>query len=189
VISGGKFGNGAATGALQFAMGKAGERAAQNRRMEQAAAFDYDSAMAFEPPSLPQGTVDFSAGMGDSVSLDATSYIRSSYGIDGGVNEFSDAYRYGTYAGAAVSLLAGAGSFGGAYTFGKTVTVTRWGGEGMWYMVGGKSTSRWWLSGTRFRYPYSSAVTSQVPVGRLAYPSGWEWIKGLIGQRTMRPGP
>lgn len=80
----------------------------------------------------------------------------------------------------------GVGTVSGALTFGRVVTVTRWGGPGAWVMVGGRSTSNWWLSGVRFRYAYGSATTSQVAAGRLAYPSGWEWFKGLIGQRIIK---
>jgi hypothetical protein len=54
-------------------------------------------------------------------------------------------------------------------------------------MVGGRSTSSWWLSGTRFMYPYESAVTTEIAASRLSYPSGGQWIKGLIGQRVVGP--
>jgi hypothetical protein len=146
-------------------------------------------AVAFEPPAVPQGVVDFAAGMGDAVSLGASSRIRSLYDIDGSVNESNAAYRYGGDAGVANSLLMGAGVFSGAFVFGETAMVTRWGTEGVWYMLGEKSTSSWWLSGTRFMYPYDSAVTIEVAVSRLSYPPGWEWIKGWFGQRVIKPGP
>jgi hypothetical protein len=130
--------------------------------------------------------VDFSAGFGDTVSLGLTAYIRNQWDI-GSVDYMSRSYRYGEYGGVANSLGMGAGLFTGAARFGSTVTVTRWGGPGAWYMVGGKSTSNWWLSGTRFRYPYGSANTIEVAAGRLSYPPGWEWFKGLIGQRVLKP--
>lgn len=88
--------------------------------MAAAAYGDPDYWMAWEPPALPQGMVDFAAGMGDAVSFGASSYIRSLYDIDGGVDEMSDAYRYGGYAGIADGLLMGGGAFTGAVTWGGT---------------------------------------------------------------------
>lgn len=58
-----------------------------------------------ELPSLPQGLVDFSAGLGDALLLGTGSYLRQAAGVDGGIDECSDAYTYG-----AVSSIA----FGGA---------------------------------------------------------------------------
>jgi hypothetical protein len=195
VLAGGKFANGAITAAFSYAFGSIAGKAAQERAMDarmQAMAAqmeDLTYAVAFEPPALPQGVVDFAAGMGDTVSFGASSRIRSLYDIDGGVNESSAAYRYGGDAGVANSLLMGAGVFRGAFVLGNTATVTRWGGEGVWYMVGEQSTSSWWLSGTRFLYPYESATTIEVATSRLSYPPGLEWIKGLFGQRVLGPGP
>jgi len=51
----------------------------------------------FDPPSLPQGLVDFAAGFGDSASLGLTSYIRSQSDI-GSVDICSGWYRGGQYA-------------------------------------------------------------------------------------------
>ncbi len=79
------------------------------------------------------------------------------------------------------------GMFTGAVRFGSAVTVTRWGATGPWYMVGGRSTSSWWLSGTRATYRYETANTIQVSANRLSYPCGWQAWKGLIGQRVLTP--
>ena len=52
----------------------------------------------FELPSLPQGMVDFSAGLGDALLLGTGGYLRDLTGVDGGVDTCSDAYGYGSYA-------------------------------------------------------------------------------------------
>lgn len=44
---------------------------------------------------LPQGVVDFSAGMGDALLLGFGDDLRDMAGIDGGVDPCSNAYRYG----------------------------------------------------------------------------------------------
>lgn len=192
-LVGGKFANGAVTAAFSYALGsiasKVANRDAMEARIEAWAeqSQDLTYAVAFEWPALPQSAVDFAAGWGDTVSMHTSSYIRSLYGIDGGVDEGGDAYRYGGYAGVANSVGSLAGLFKGAVILSDTVVVTRWGGEGAWYMVGGQSTSSWWLSGTRFMYSYDSAVTTEVSASELSYPSGWEWVKGLWGQRVMGP--
>ncbi|MBK7144402.1 MAG: RHS repeat-associated core domain-containing protein [Xanthomonadales bacterium] len=151
------------------------------------AVVDNSPQVTYDWPSAPQPLVDFAAGWGDTMSMGLTEYIRERNGIDGGVDIMSGAYDNGGYFGVANSLAMGAGLFTGAARSGAAVTATRWGGEGVWYMVGGRSTSSWWLSGTRFTYTYESAATVEVAGTRLVYPSGWEWIKGLIGQRVLVP--
>ena len=47
-------------------------------------------------PTLPQEGVDFSAGLGDALLLGTGSYLRDATGV-GGVDQCSDAYRYGSY--------------------------------------------------------------------------------------------
>ena len=47
--------------------------------------------------SPSQGTVDFSAGLGDALLLGTGGYLRDAAGV-GGVDPCSDAYRYGSYA-------------------------------------------------------------------------------------------
>ena len=121
------------------------------------------------------------------LSFGLTKRIRSAWNIDGSVNYSSGAYRGGELAGVGVSIGAGAGLFAGSVRVGNTVRVTRWrasGGE--WIIVGEKSTSNWWLSGTRFRYPYSSATTMRVPSSQLSYHPDWEKVKGLIEQRAIK---
>ena len=46
---------------------------------------------------LPQGLVNFSAGLGDALLLGSGRYLRGRLGIDGGVEPCSDAYKYGSY--------------------------------------------------------------------------------------------
>jgi hypothetical protein len=58
---------------------------------------------------------------------------------------------------------------------------------GSWVMIGGKTPLNWLLSGTflRLGYPFGGGLA--VPIGNviLKYPTGWEWIKGLWGQRII----
>ncbi|WP_282600465.1 RHS repeat-associated core domain-containing protein, partial [Ralstonia pseudosolanacearum] len=68
-------------------------------------------------------------------------------------------------------------------------TVTRWGPSGNWVMTGGSSWRNWLLAGgPELGYPMSSAVTTQLPASSLAWPAGWEVIKGVIGQRVIVGG-
>jgi len=62
--------------------------------------------------------------------------------------------------------------------------VARWGPAGDWVMVGGNGPLNWLLAG--MPYPYGTGGTFSVPPGSLAYPAGWECIKGLFGQRMLK---
>ena len=57
--------------------------------------------------SLPQPVVDFGAGMGDTILFGQGQRIRDAFGVDGGVDQCSDAYDYGEWAGIAGSLATG----------------------------------------------------------------------------------
>jgi hypothetical protein len=70
-----------------------------DQRMAAAAYGDPQYWMAWEPPSLPQGLVDFAAGMGDVASFGLSKYIRGQWDIDGGVDSTSGAYQSGMIAG------------------------------------------------------------------------------------------
>jgi uncharacterized protein RhaS with RHS repeats len=59
---------------------------------------DYvDPLGLFDLPALPQGFVDFSAGLGDALLLVTGGYLRDAMGI-GGVDACSDTYKYGGWA-------------------------------------------------------------------------------------------
>jgi RHS repeat-associated protein len=58
---------------------------------------------------LPDWLVDFSAGMGDSISFGATRWVRRRMGTDGVVNQCSRAYKTGEWAGVAASVGTGLG--------------------------------------------------------------------------------
>lgn len=49
----------------------------------------------FDLPMLPQPAVNFSAGLGDALLLGTGSYLRDLAGVNGGVNQCSDAYKFG----------------------------------------------------------------------------------------------
>jgi RHS repeat-associated protein len=57
--------------------------------------------------SLPQGVVDFSAGMGDTLLFGQGQRLRDALGIDGGVDQCSNDYDNGEWAGIAGSLATG----------------------------------------------------------------------------------
>jgi RHS repeat-associated protein len=109
--TGGKFANGAISGAIQAAMAGGGSEndlsAEQHASFAEHSAYNYDTALAFEPPSLPQWLVDGATGFGDGVYSGITfgfgdlSDIRSAWGIDGGVRYDSMIYR-GTYVAGAI---------------------------------------------------------------------------------------
>jgi RHS repeat-associated protein len=58
----------------------------------------YDPYGLWVPPSLPQGVVDFSAGLGDALLLSFGDELRDLAGVSGGVNECATAYSAGAIA-------------------------------------------------------------------------------------------
>ncbi|MDT9002484.1 RHS repeat-associated core domain-containing protein, partial [Paucibacter sp. APW11] len=89
--------------------------------------------------------------------------------------------------------------------FADTVTVTSWAGAGLipdlaagrWVMTGGATwgnyinTGLWgpqWSATAGWSWsvvPFANSITSQVTAASLRWPSGWEWFKGLLGQRIL----
>ncbi len=67
---------------------------------------NYDPYGLFDLPSLPQAIVDFGAGMGDTILFGQGQRMRDALGI-GGVDQCSDAYDNGEWAGIGVSLATG----------------------------------------------------------------------------------
>jgi RHS repeat-associated protein len=60
--------------------------------------------------------------------------------------------------------------------------------RGRWVMTGGPSVGNYARSGVwqpGYGYPYGKSVTDTLPGSQLSYPPGWEWLKGLIGQRVV----
>jgi hypothetical protein len=104
----------------------------------------------------------------------------------------------GTWA-AGGALLPGLGAevilgsaFSATATSGSLVAVTQWGGSvaaeaSPWVMVGGNTLRNYWMSGVpELGYERSDAVTWFVDESELAYPTGREWAKGLLGQRICQ---
>jgi RHS repeat-associated protein len=58
-------------------------------------------------PTVPQGVVDFSAGMGDVLLLGQGQRLRDLFGVDGGINPCSTEYGAGEWVGVAGSVAAG----------------------------------------------------------------------------------
>ncbi len=66
--------------------------------------------------------------------------------------------------------------------------VTHWGPSlqpGSWVMTGGPGIRNWIMSGAK--YPAWNHEVTVIAEGALKYPSGWQWIKGLFGQRIYVP--
>ncbi len=76
---------------------------------------------------LPDELVDFSAGMGDTLSLGLTDWIRDEMGTNGGVNKCSGSYGAGQWAGAGVAAATGvAGGLRAAGTRGAGKEFSHW---------------------------------------------------------------
>ena len=58
-------------------------------------------------PTVPQWAVDFGAGMGDTILFGQGQRLRDTLGVDGGVDQCSDAYDNGEWAGIAASVATG----------------------------------------------------------------------------------
>ena len=59
--------------------------------------------------------------------------------------------------------------------------MTHWGEESPWVMNGPMTRLNWLKAGAA--EPFESGVTTEA--GRLSWPSGWQWVKGLFGQRIV----
>jgi RHS repeat-associated protein len=78
-------------------------------------------------PPLPEGFVDFSAGMGDVILFGQGQKLRDLGGIDGGVDPGSDAYSAGEWAGVATSVATGlAGGLKAAGAKGAGLEFSHW---------------------------------------------------------------
>ena len=56
--------------------------------------------------------------------------------------------------------------------------------QGRWAMTGGDTLRNWLLSG--LSGTFDNSISGTMPGNSLAYPSGWEAIKGLFGQRIIQ---
>ncbi len=98
-----------------------------------------------------------------------------------------------------ITRVAGIGG-GAAVAQGETVTVSRWGREGLqsgdWVMKG--EATRWnyirsfkWQPGMGNQFaPFKSGASYTVPASSVRWPSGWGidgWWKGVFGQRIYKP--
>jgi hypothetical protein len=59
--------------------------------------------------------------------------------------------------------------------------------SGMWVMTGGKSIRNWIMAGGLQKIGvWKYSITDIVNKSSLRWPSGWEWIKGIFGQRVIK---
>jgi RHS repeat-associated protein len=69
--------------------------------------------------------------------------------------------------------------------------ITHFGGPlqpGSWVMTGGPTARNWLMAGAKPNWllPGNQTVATALP-GSLRWPSGWQWIKGFLGQRIYAP--
>lgn len=79
----------------------------------------------------------------------------------------------------------------------ETITVSRWGREGLeagdWVMKGGVNrwnyarSFKWERTPWNQSAPYSTGTSYQIPSTSLATPTGWEAFKTIFGQRIYKP--
>ncbi len=116
---------------------------------------------------------------------------------------------YGAFAGRSTRSAAGTVAARGA---GGTAKVTTWAEAGItpdltpgrWVQLGEASKLNFWKTGlpgpkafsqSKFPYfriegpkvPFTNSVTAEVPTASLQWPTGFERLKGLFGQRQIRP--
>jgi hypothetical protein len=100
--------------------------AEQQASFTEQSAYNPETALAFESPSLPQGLVDGVAGFGDALSFGGSRYIRSQVGI-GSVDYSSGTYTTGEVAGVGYSMaMGGAGGLRLAGSAGRGMEFSHW---------------------------------------------------------------
>ena len=101
--------------------------------------------------------------------------------------DFGEVAEWGVYGAAIPGLglewLCGT-AFTAASSSGTLVAVTQRGvGGSPWVMIGGNTLRNWLLAGGPEFAAKSTGETWFVDESELAFPQGWQWIKGLWGQR------
>ena len=127
-------------------------------------------------PTLPQGAVNFGAGLGDGLLLGTGGYFRDLFGIDGGVDPCSGAYQFGgwTSFGLGGGRLAYAGiAKGGSIlaTSGTQASAFRQSLKGAFRLGGAKN----WRSPDLSKYPSDAALRAaagRTNAGMNAYGAG-----------------
>ena len=76
------------------------------------------------------------------------------------------------------------------------MTVTSWAKDGIkpdlnsgrWVMLGGKNPVNYANTGLYARHGnhYGNAITGKINASNLKWPSGWQKVKGIIGQRGIK---
>ena len=80
--------------------------------------------------------------------------------------------------------------------FNPQLTVTSWAKDGIkpdlnsgrWVMLGGKNPVNYANTGLYARHGnhYGNAITGKINASNLKWPSGWQKVKGIIGQRVIK---
>ena len=132
-LGGGKFQNGAITGAFAYVAGRAVQQLSDPydpvfgmRQSEVQGIIDSSPQVVWQlGDPLPQGGVDFIAGFGDVLSLGGTILVREGFGWNDAVDFGSGAYLGGAATGTAVHFIGF--RTGGELSFGRNFRVAPWG--------------------------------------------------------------
>jgi hypothetical protein len=90
--------------------------------------------------------------------------------------------------------------------------LTSWASEGItpdlnlgrWVQLGDATKANFWKTGLLgpkatlqskapflkiegSKVPFANSITETVPTSSLQWPKGWEWWKGILGQRQIKP--
>ena len=197
VLAGGKFANGAVTGAFSYAFGAAANRAAENRvtdqRMAAAAAFDPESAIAYESSPYLRAAVPGQVSWDNAV----TSWENGEYGY-AAAYAGSMLVEQGMFVATLGQSFAANGATSSAY-----ITVSRWGRPGLeagdWVM---KGEVNWWNYARSGKWDfgpwnefarYSTGQSYVVPANSVLLPQAENWFSRnfkayVLGQRQYFPG-
>ena len=148
---------------------------------------------------LTDGLVNGIAGVGNGITFGLAGWLRQGWpDVDAEVETECNEHALGNAVGQVTGVALGAGWLALRPFTAAIQTITHWTGSSAvlasgtipspaWVMTGGSSLRNWIFSGIFRRYSLSNAITQSVPSSALRWPSGWEWIKGFLGQRMYVP--
>jgi len=127
------------------------------------------------------------------IPFGATNAIREYFGLNKNVNRTSTIYDVAEISG---NLLTSSIIVGGVILrplTAETQLITRWTTagsieSGAWVMTGGQTVRNYVMAGApEIGIPFRNAISTTVPSNSLRWPSGWEKVKGFLGQRIYQP--
>ena len=134
---------------------------------------------------LPQGLVDFSAGMGDTILFGFGDELRDFFGVDGGVDKCSSAYGAGEWAGIGVSFVGGGaagwkaagtkGVKGSGIEFSHWIPKRMGGPRSLWN--GNFVTKRTHALSDKFRYNFMPKAWKNIGKNKMYPIQEQQWIR------------